>query len=290
MSIALATAISACGSDDDLAPLQQACTTEGLRADIVAWDDPTVSWARFDAVLLRSTWDYTRRLAEFLAWCERVSRVTRLLNPLEVVRWNTDKHYLGELARRGVPVIESHYLEPGEDATQLPDLAEFVLKPCVGAGSRGARRFLRRERPAAIEHARQLQAEGHSVLLQPYLAQVDEVGETALVFFDGRFSHAIRKGPLLRRGEAAVRALFAPEHISARVPSAQEREVAKQVLAALPFERLAYARVDLLPAPEGPQLLELELTEPSLFFATAPGAAERFAATLAARLESAAAT
>jgi glutathione synthase/RimK-type ligase-like ATP-grasp enzyme len=284
MPLALATAISACARDEDLAPLQQACAEAGLRADIVAWDDPTVSWGRFDAVLLRSTWDYTTRLPEFLAWCDRVHAASTLLNPPEVVRWNTDKHYLGQLAARGVPVIQSHYLEPGDDLERLPVLAEFVLKPCVGAGSRGARRFVAAERAAALAHARELLAQGHSVLMQPYLAQVDELGETALVFFEGRYSHAIRKGPLLRRGAAATRALFAPEHIGARTPTEDERALAKRVLAALPFERLAYARVDLLPSPAGPQLLELELTEPSLFFATAPGAAERFAQVLAARL------
>jgi glutathione synthase/RimK-type ligase-like ATP-grasp enzyme len=282
--IALATAISACATDDDLHPLQAACAEEGLRADIVAWDDPTVSWSRFDAVLLRSPWDYTRRLPEFLAWCARVSATTTLLNPIEVVRWNTDKHYLGELARKGLPVIESHYLEPGDDPATLPLFDEFVVKPCVGAGSRGARRFVRAEREAAIAHAASLLEGGASVLVQPYLAAVDSEGETGLLFFDGRFSHAIRKGPLLRRGEAATRALFAPEHIGARVPSDEEREVAKRILAAIPFDRLAYARVDLLPSPNGPMLLELELTEPSLFFATAPGAAARFARILAQRL------
>ena len=287
MPIALATAISACARDEDLAPLQQACADEGLRADIVAWDDPTVSWARFDAVLLRSTWDYTFRLEAFLAWCERVAAVTTLLNPPDVVRWNTDKHYLGELARRGLPVIESHYLEPGDAPESLPRLDEFVLKPCVGAGSRGARRFVAAERDAALAHASALLAQGQSVLMQPYLAQVDEIGETALIFFEGRFSHAIRNGPLLRRGEAPTRALFAPEHIGPRTPTEDERAVARRVVAALPFERLAYARVDLLPSPDGPQLLELELTEPSLFFATAPGAAARLAQALAARLEAA---
>jgi glutathione synthase/RimK-type ligase-like ATP-grasp enzyme len=283
-SLALATAIAAAGTDEDLHPLQAACEAEGLQADIVAWDDPTVSWARFDAVLLRSTWDYTLRLAEFLAWCERVSALTALLNPVEVVRWNTDKHYLGELAAKGVPAIASHYIEPGGDPQAFPDFEEFVVKPCVGAGSRGARRFVRAERAAAVAHTAMLLAAGQSVLVQPYLRQVDEAGETALIFFDGQFSHAIRKGPLLRRGEDATRALFAPEHIGARTPLDTERRVAKAVLAALPFPRLAYARVDLLPSPEGPQLLELELTEPSLFFATAPGAAARFAHVLAQRL------
>lgn len=288
-TLALATAICAAATDDDLHPLQAACEEAGLRADIVAWDDPTVSWSRFDAVLLRSPWDYTRRLPEFLGWCERVSAQSTLLNPLDVVRWNTDKHYLGELARSGVPVIPSYYLEPDGDATALLDpaefdFAEFVVKPCVGAGSSGARRFGRAEITAAVAHARTLQAQGHSVLVQPYLRQVDEDGETALIFFDGRFSHAIRKGPLLRRGEDATRALFAPEHIATRKPSDAERLVAKHVLAALPFPPLAYARVDLLPSEHGPQLLELELTEPSLFFATAPGSAARFARSLAARL------
>lgn len=283
-TLALATAISACATDDDLHPLQAACAEEGIRADIVAWDDPTVSWSRFDAVLLRSPWDYTQRLPEFLAWCDRVSAATKLLNPLEVVRWNTDKHYLGELAAKGLPVIESHYLEPGDDAAALPPFDEFVVKPCVGAGSRGARRFVRAERDAAVAHAASLLDGGASVLVQPYLAGVDSAGETALLFFDGSYSHAIRKGPLLRRGEGATRALFAPEHITARTPADEERDVAKRILAAIPFERLAYARVDLLPSPDGPRLLELELTEPSLFFATAPGAAARFARVLAQRL------
>jgi glutathione synthase/RimK-type ligase-like ATP-grasp enzyme len=283
-TIALATAISAAGLDEDLHPLQDACHAAGLRADIVAWDDPTVSWRRFDAVLLRSTWDYTQRLPAFLAWCERVAHGGTLLNPLDVVRWNTDKHYLGELAARGVPVIPSHYIEPRGDADAFPAFDEFVVKPCVGAGSRGAKRFVAAERGSAVAHARALMEAGHSVLVQPYLAQVDSAGETALLFFDGEYSHAIRKGPLLRRGEDATRALFAPEHIVAREPSEAELSVARQVLAALPFDPLAYARVDLLPSPEGPRLLELELTEPSLFFATAPQAAARFADVLKARL------
>jgi glutathione synthase/RimK-type ligase-like ATP-grasp enzyme len=285
MRIALATAIAACALDDDLAPLRAGLAARGIEAHVVAWDDPTISWRRFDAVLLRSTWDYTQRLAEFLGWCEGVSRLTRLLNPVEVVRWNTDKRYLGALATLGVPVIPSHFIAPGEDAAGFPDHAEFVVKPTVGAGSRGARRFVRAERAAAVAHARDLLDAGFHVLVQPYLEAVDRDGETALLYFDGAFSHAIRKGPLLPRGGTeATRALFAAEHIQPRTPSAAERAVADAVLAALPFPTLAYARVDLLPGADGPQLLELELSEPSLFLGTAPGAAERLADALRARL------
>lgn len=298
MKLALVTAIPALALDDDLPPLRAACAAAGIAADPVAWDDPTVSWRRFDAALLRSPWDYADRLPEFLAWCERASGQTRLLNPLEVVRANTDKHYLDALARAGVPVVPSRFAEPGEDAGAaveafLADFAnarEFVVKPAVGAGSRDAQRHARDRRDDAVAHAARLLAAGRSVLMQPYLDSVDEAGETALVHFDGVFSHAIRKGALLRRGEASTSHLFAPERITAREPGADEREVARAALAALDglfgLDRpLAYARVDLIRDGDGrPRLLELELTEPSLFFAHAPGSAERFARGLAERL------
>ena len=116
--------------------------------------------------------------------------------------------------------------------------------------------------------------------MQPYLEAVDTAGETALLFFAGRYSHAIRKGPLLQRDGEATRALFAPEAITAREPSAAEIDVAHRALAAIPGGTPLYARVDLLPSATGPQLLELELTEPSLFFADAPGSVERFAAAI----------
>src|SRR5690606_17385345 len=187
------------------------------------------------------------------------------------------------LAAAGVPVIASHYLAPGVDVV-LPDHEQFVVKPCVGAGSSGARRFNAGQREQALAHARGILDGGVHVLVQPYLERVDEAGETALLFYDGRFSHAIGKAPLLRADGDASTALFAGERISARDADGDELAVARQVLAALPFATPAYARVDLLPSADGPQLLELELVEPSMFFACAPGAADRFAAALTRRL------
>jgi O-ureido-D-serine cyclo-ligase len=187
--------------------------------------------------------------------------------------------------------VPSTFVEPGDDASRALDafLAnagdEFVVKPSVGAGSRDAQRYARSERESAIEHAQRLLDANRSVLLQPYLARVDAHGETALLFVDGRFSHAIRKGPLLRRGEGPTRALFAAEHITPREASADEIAVAERTLAAIPFAKpLLYARVDLIHDDAGaPCVLELELSEPSLFFAQAPGSAERFAKAIAAR-------
>jgi glutathione synthase/RimK-type ligase-like ATP-grasp enzyme len=293
MKIALVTAIAAFALDEDLAPLQHALQSAGMEAPIVAWDDPTVSWSRFDLVLLRSPWDYTERLSEFLAWAERVSTQTTLLNPLDVIRRNTDKHYLADLGKLGIAVVPSEFAEPGDDAAaalqnflhKYPDAAEFVVKPAVGAGSRDAQRYGREQDEAATAHIERLLADERSVLMQPYLTSVDEAGETALMFFDGVFSHAIRKGPLLQRDEGPTRALFAPEKISARVPGKDEVALAQATLAALTGDPLAYARVDLIRAADGsPRVLELELTEPSLFFPYGEGSADRFAAGLRRRI------
>ncbi len=297
MRIALVTAIAAFALDDDLPPLQAALQAAGIEAPIVAWDDDTVSWARFDAALLRSTWDYSTRLTEFLAWAERISAQTQLINPIQVIRHNIDKHYLGELAERGLSVVPSWFVEPGHDAVaELGGFlaahagsADFVVKPCVGAGSRDAQRYARSQEALACAHVDKLLGQGRSVLLQPYLDAVDSSGETALMFFGGEFSHAIRKGPLLQRDQGPTRALFAPEMISARVPGDDELALARAVLDSLPGGPLAYARVDLIRGSDGaPCLLELELTEPSLFFPFDEGAAARFVAVLAARLRKAA--
>lgn len=293
MRIALVTAVAAFALDEDLPPLQEALLRAGAQAPIVAWDDPTVSWSRFDAVLLRSPWDYTERLDEFLSWAARVDGQSLLLNPLEVIRRNTDKHYLAELAGQGIAVVPSDFVEPGDDAdaalraflAKYPEAREFVVKPAVGAGSRDAQRYSRGQHAQASEHASRLLTARRSVLLQPYLASVDKDGETALLFFDGKFDHAIRKGPLLRPNEGATDALFAPEKITARVPGKDELALAEATLAALAGGPLAYARVDLIRAADGtPRLLELELTEPSLFFLYSEGSADRFAASLLRRV------
>lgn len=302
--IALITCKAARHLDEDLPPLTAALTAAGIDHRIVDWHDPSIDWSDFAIALLRSTWDYVPRLAEFLAWAERVAALTALHNPLPVLRWNTDKHYLAELHAAGIATVPSRFVEPGSPAAEAladwldgndPAMAghdEFVIKPAVGAGSRDAARYQRDDRAAALGHIARLLDAGRSVLLQPYLGRVDQDGESALIYIDGEFSHAIRKGPLLAHAAQPTRALFAPEAISARRASATERAIADHIfatLAALPAFRseqpLLYARVDLLRDDHGqPRLLELELTEPSFFFAHGPGAADRLAQALGRRL------
>lgn len=295
--IAFATAIATLHRDDDMPPLLEACSRAGLDAEVRAWDDATVSWSRYDGVVLRSPWDYHARLPDFLGWCVRVDAASRLLNPCDMVRWNTDKHYLADLAGAGVAVVPTRFVEP--DAEPLPaleatlvafaDTAELVVKPTVSAGSADTQRYRRDEAFAAANHVGRLLAAGRAAMLQPYLDAVDTRGETALLYFDGTFSHAIRKAALLRPGQAGADHAELPDAIVPRTPDPEELAAGEAVLAALHARTSVvplYARVDLIRDTAGqPTLLELELTEPSLFFAQSPGAADRFVAALSRRIE-----
>jgi hypothetical protein len=250
--------------DGDDAGLADALRTRGLHARWLAWDDPETE--RADLVILRATWDYTDRLDEFLAWTRRVPN---LLNGPDVVAWNSDKRYLDDLATAGVPTVPSLFFAPG-DAVRVPD-GEVVVKPAVGAGSVGARRFT--DPDAAGRHAAALQASGRTALVQPYDPRI-EAGETALVFLAGQQSHAFTKGPLLPPpGSAPVMdesGTYAEESLRPAEPDFELWAVGHAALAAAadrlgmaPSEFL-YARVDVIGERDDPRLLELELVEPSL--------------------------
>jgi glutathione synthase/RimK-type ligase-like ATP-grasp enzyme len=266
----------------------------GVDATFAVWDDPTVEWGRFDLVVLRSTWDYTLRRDEFLAWAEAVPT---LMNPAAAVRWSSDKRYFRELAAGGAPCIPTAFVEPGSTADVIAasiaavaaDASQFVVKPSVGAGSIDAGRFDSGDAASveiAVKHATALVESGRAVMLQPYLDGVDTSGETALIYIDGEYSHAIRKEALLHGAPTDVDGLFVEERTSPLTATDVELEAGDAVLAAAPFDRagLLYARVDLLPGPDGrPLLLELELVEPSLFLGDKPGAADRLADAIARR-------
>ena len=265
--VALATFAGMPDLHEDDVPLLPAFAAAGVDASAQVWDDPAVDWSSFDLVVLRSPWDYTLRHEQFLAWARSVPR---LANPADVLAWNTDKRYLAELAAAGVPVVPTTWLAPGDDYT--PPAGEHVVKPVISAGARDTGRY-----PAGADstaHAQALLAEGRHVMVQPYLAAVDTEGETSLLWFDGAFSHAARKAPVL------VPDLADPDEveITARVATPAQLALAEAALAAVPLEgTLLYARVDLLPGDDGaPVLIELELAEPSLFFLTAPEAVDRF--------------
>lgn len=280
VSIALATAREVPDLDDEARQLREALRSRGAACEAAVWDDEAVDWAGYDLVVVRCTWDYAERVGEFLAWAERVATVTRLENSLAHLRFTTDKHYLQVLAEHGVPVVPSAFLEPGQAPEHEYLGTEHVVKPAVSAGSRGTLRLGPEESDASRAHAASLLDAGRSVLVQPYLADVDTAGETAMVLLGGEFSHAMRKGALLELGAGLVEGLYAQEEMSPRDPSAAELRVAEQAMAAVAHAvpgGTTYARVDLLPTADGPLVLEVELAEPSLFLDHVPGAAERAA-------------
>ncbi len=282
--IALATAAAALELDDDLAPLLEALAGAGVAASPAVWDDPVVAWERYDAVVLRSTWDYPTRRGEFLRWAERVAGLAALWNPVPVVAWNTDKSYLAELTAARLPVVATRFLAPGDRFE--PPAFEHVVKPAISAGALHTARFAPGD-PRSAALVADLQASGRTVMIQPYLDAIDPQGERGLVYIDGRFSHAFTKGAILRPGAGLVDGLFAPEVISPAEPSAAELAAAGRVhdWVTERFGVLLYARIDVVTGPDGaPVLLELELAEPSLYHACGPGSAERLAAAVVRRL------
>lgn len=283
MRVALVTYRALPDLDPDDRPLRDALAARGHAPEAVVWDDTAVEWSSFDVALLRSTWDYFHRRDEFLAWAERADAATRLLNPLALVRWNSHKGYLVELARRGAPVIPTEIAPSGTSLDVAARMAErgwsrAVLKPAVSADAFGTVLVDGSNLEAAQAHADAL-LPGRDMMLQPYFRSVEEPGERCLVHIGGAYSHAVRKTSHFLGGRHV-----GPEGRAVDA-SPDELAVAEQALALAGAERALYARVDLARDDAGqPCLMELELVEPTLFFTTRDGAADRMVSALEARV------
>lgn len=268
MRIALATCMTLPRLHDGEQPLLDALARRGADAVPSVWDDPAVDWARFDACVIRNTWDYTHRFDEFLRWADALP--VPLFNPARVLRWNAHKSYLVELAARGVRVVPTELVRAGAplDLARLGAARgwdEVVVKPCVSAGARDTLRLRARDGQSAVEPLRD-----RDLLVQPYQPVVEGEGERSLIFVDGKLGHAIRKHPQLagRPGEGGEPRV---------TPTDDELAAACSVLDAA-GEPLLYARVDLVRGTDGaPLLMELEALEPRLFFEAHPPTAEQLA-------------
>ncbi|HUQ40800.1 MAG TPA: hypothetical protein VM030_11665 [Acidimicrobiales bacterium] len=264
----------------------------GVEAQAVPWGSAT-DWASFDAVVVRTTWDYVERFEEFFAWARSVEATgVPLANPVEVLAWNADKRYLRDLEMAGAPIVATRWLDPGDDpiaAVAAIPWDEFVVKPAVSAGSRMTARYAAGEHAAAVAHLRRIVATGGAAMVQPHIATVDEVGENGTYVFGGRVSHVISKGAVLKPGAAPVQdnSLAETQEAAPAAVTAELGAFASDVLARLPFaDPVLYARVDTVRVDEGAlALLELELFEPFLFLEISPGAAENYAAALVSWLE-----
>lgn len=279
MRVGLATwsELPALSPDDQR--LGEALATEGIAAVPGVWTDPSVRWESFELVVIRSTWDYHRRLPEFLRWVDRVSSSTRLFNVASTIRWNCRKTYLRDLAAAGVPTVPTAW--GSEISEAVPELRRrgwdpAVVKPAVSANADRTYRVTLADASRTETIFHELRQDGE-VLLQPYVSAVDGPGEHSLVFFDGRLSHAVVRAPRLAPGSTLV------EGTPIAFTEA-EAEVGRRALATVEPPPL-YARVDLVNGPTGrPWLAELELIEPYLYFASAPGSADALARAIRGRL------
>lgn len=259
-------------TDDNL--LREELRAGGAEAVSVVWDEAGIDWSGFDLCLVRSTWDYHEKHAEFLEWARRVEAATTLTNPAEVIAWNSDKTYLRELGEQ-VRTVPTVWVGQGS-ATDLEGILaerewdEAVVKPVVDLGAKNLQRVRRDVESSALEEVLQR----HDALVQPFLPSLEEQGETSLVYIAGELSHTARKRPAA--GDFRVQSIWGGT-VAAAEPEPAQVELAQRVLAQLDEVPL-YARVDLVTGLDGePCLIELELIEPNLYLSTDPGSEKRLA-------------
>lgn len=264
----------------------------GVDLEYRFWTDGSVDWGSYDLVVIRSLWDYTERHVEFSSFLDRVSAVARVHNPADLVRWNLDKRYLLDLQAMGVPVVRTFVaddpsaVEEAIGSIRASGSREVVVKPVVSASSRSTGWF-DVDDVAALRLAAEILDGGGRVLVEPFVSSVAERGEVAVIMFDGQFSHAIRKGPLLVKGGGLIGGVYR-EEISGHQVSAAELATAEAASVAAARraresgwiaadENLLYGRFDVVEMDDGSTaLLEAELFEPCLFVPFGEDAADRF--------------
>jgi hypothetical protein len=268
--------------DDELAVLPLA--RRGIKVDTVPWNRPGVDWGRYELVVIRSTWDYQHHADDFLRTLESIEERTRLENSSAIARWNLRKSYLLDLAAKGIETVPTFWregLQPGELLPLFEALRseEAVIKPVLSGTAQGAWRL---DSKRVHEHADEIEAyyASRPLMLQPFERGIVEEGEYSMMYFNGAHSHTILKVP--KRGDFRVQ----EEHGSTVSHVEPERALlaAGDAAMAAVGRKLLYARVDFVRSGDAFRLMELELVEPAIYLRTEPGAPERFADAVAARL------
>jgi hypothetical protein len=285
------------GRDQDTALLAEALRRDRWLVDAPIWHDQAVNWAAFDLVVIRTPWDYSWRQHEFMTWLDRASTLTRILNSPDLIRWNIDKRYLDDFAALGVPLIPTAFCDTVEEAAAAIDRLEgqrLVVKPSVSAGSRHTGLFPPGD-PGALSLAGQIIAADKTAMVQPAAESIIAGGENGLFFFNGRYSHAFHKGPILAAGGGYLGGAYKTD-IARTEPSRAEIGLGGQVLEAL--GRIAaergfaedaatplYARIDIASDEgESPKVIEVEVFEPTLVTEVVPEAVVAFTTAVKERL------
>lgn len=253
----------------------QALEQKGLKVGRRSWSDKNFDWSETKKVLIRTTWDYFERYEEWQAWLKLVNAKSTLINSLDIIEWNMDKHYLADLHSRGINIPDTIFIEKGSP-TSLKDLhkqtgwQETILKPCVSGAARHTYKLNAKQ---LNEHEAVFQQliDEESFMLQPFQKNVVEKGEISLVVINGQFTHAVLK--IAKPGDFRVQDDFGGT-VQTYLPTEEEMAFAEKAVAACeptPF----LARVDLIRDNHGKlAIIEIELIEPELWFRLNPKAAE----------------
>jgi glutathione synthase/RimK-type ligase-like ATP-grasp enzyme len=263
--------------EDDLL-LARALEQLGTSAVPAVWSDAAIDWTSFAALVIRTPWDYFERAAEFRAWLDaRIASGVLMCNSGDILDWNYDKRYLQDLEAAGMPLVPTICIGRGEQA-DVAALArargwnEIVVKPTISGGAYRTYRFFVEDTAAYTKEIDHTLAD-RGVLVQPFLSEILTGGELSMLFFDGVYSHAVRKRP--KPGDYRVQFQFGGTTESVEVEPALVAQARACVLAApsLPV----YARVDGVVKDGRFLLMELEAFEPLMFLASHREAPERFA-------------
>lgn len=251
-------------TNDEDADLISFLKNKGLDVVPTIWNDENVDWKSYDVAIIKSPWDYHNNLQEFLNWLDHLERQSvKVLNPVEIIKWNADKHYLKDIAEKQLPVIASEYLEKGSSFGQhffeVFGVDQLVVKPCVSAG---AQNTVTINRDNFDERSKDINAflEEQDYMVQPFVEEIKN-GEWSFLFFNGKYSHCSLKTP--KQGDFRVQHYHGGS-ISYPTPEPLHIEQAGAYLKSLPHHTL-YARVDGVIVDHSFKLMELELIEPYLF-------------------------
>lgn len=251
-----------------------ALTQQGYKVGRKSWSDPDFDWSSTKSVIFRTTWDYFERYEEWTNWLEKTSQVTRMINPYALIQWNMDKHYLGDLLKRGINIPETHYIEVGEKVTSAELLDEkgwdkAILKPCFSGAARHTYK-IEGQASDVIETTFQELIAKEAMMLQPFQENVLKHGEISLMVMGGSFTHAVLK--IAKEGDFRVQDDFGGT-VHDYTPTAEEIAFAEKAVAACDPSP-SYARVDIIRDNNNAlAIIELELIEPELWFRMKPEAA-----------------
>ena len=291
--IALVTAETAEHHDTDLVKIKRELDKQNVPWEVVHWHDKNVDWAQYAIAKVQSTWDYQDKIPDFRAWLSRCATLTTLCNSLEIIQWNIDKRYLRDVQSAGIAVIPTSFVETEKDVSNCALLGDDVIvKPAISAGSNDTGRY-RCKRAEAEQQCRKILAGGRTVLVQPYLKEIDSLGETGLVYIAGKYSHAIYKQANFGDIVQSHNGLYVEGVVRAKTATDAELACGDKTMAFITnkFQSAPlYARIDMVTAAAGPVIMEVELLEPSLYLQFSEGSPKAMADACARALAAVAAS